>query len=285
MAKIVFPATNRVHQARQQLLFDELSKSFEVLIADGEDFGKDLDKIKPDLVLIRGDRYEQLPLATTALYKGYRIAHIEGGDLSGVVDNKVRHAITQLADIHFATNKESYARLISMGTDPDMTFNFGSLDVEYANEVNQREEIMPVNEYAVYCFHPFPEENGEAIKLKFLDIPVKLIKSNKDYGTQNDGEEYEAGEYIKILRDASILVGNSSSFLKEASIFGTPVVNVGTRQQNRLTPRNVMSVPHNQDAVKMAIDYQLKHGRYKPDMVYFQEGTSVKIANKLKELL
>jgi len=288
MAKIVFPCTNRVHLARQKLLIYELSKDFEVIVSTGEHFEDHLKAEKPDLVLIRGDRMELLPLATQAFYDDVPIAHIEGGDLSGVKDNRVRHAITQLADIHFATNKESYARLIRMGTDPEMTFDYGSLDVEYAKSIGPTilNGKRIYSSSALVCFHPFPEENGYVIKDEFFrGSQLIYIRSNSDYGLQNHGEEYNPENYIRKLADARLLVGNSSSFLKEASIFGTPVVNVGTRQQNRLIPRNVMSVPHNQDAVKMAIDYQLKHGRYRPDMVYYKPDTSKNISKKLCEIL
>jgi UDP-N-acetylglucosamine 2-epimerase len=302
MKTIYFPATNRVHLSRQGLLLDKLREHFNVVVDEvhgglGDMAGRSLYYVnhcfqslsytKPDIVLIRGDRFEMLPIAMLSAYMGITIVHLEGGDLSGVIDNKVRHAITKLADYHFATNKESYARLISMGTDPDRTFNFGSLDVEYAKTIKTTEQdgVWKLDPYALVCFHPTDEENGEAINDEFFGgLKVIRIKSNSDYGNSNGSVEYSAEEYLRKLQGASILVGNSSSFLKEASIFGVPVVNVGTRQANRLTPRNVMTVPHNQDAIKMAVDYQLKHGLYRPDFIYFKENTSANITNVLKNI-
>ena len=144
MKTLLFPVTNRVHKARQQLLIKQLlDDGFDLVVVEApkqnEDsmaflaapyhiwFLEQIEKYDPDRVIIRGDRFEMLPLATSSVYSGVKVAHLEGGDVSGVIDNKVRHAITQLSDIHFATNKYSYRRLINMGTDPDTTFNFGSL--------------------------------------------------------------------------------------------------------------------------------------------------------------
>src|SRR3990167_5278240 len=140
--KICFPQTNRAHQ-RQKLLLDELAKDNEVVIADishvaenetmanvaaayAVEFNKYLEKVKPDLVLIRGDRFEVLPLAMCCAYREIHIAHIEGFDLSGAIDNKVRYAISYLADYHFVTNEDSYKRAVDMGF--KNVWNFGSLD-------------------------------------------------------------------------------------------------------------------------------------------------------------
>jgi len=303
MKKILFPATNRVHIARQKLLLEELKKHFEVIVTLGPPhdpktpmnvmatiydrwFLSEIAVHKPDLVLIRGDRFEMLPLAMSAVYSGVKVAHIEGGDQSGVIDNKVRHAVTQLSDYHFATNKESYARLIRMGSDPDTTFDFGSLDVEYANSLKLEKPILAP--YVVVSFHPFPEEDGKLVQAAIKQIPsthsVKTIGSNADYGMEYKGESYTSEEYLALIKYADLLIGNSSSFLKEASVFGTPVVDVGTRQQNRLKPQNVLSVPYEKDSIIAAIKLQI--GRVVPSSdVYLKPDTSYNITMKLLDLI
>src|SRR5919198_5035025 len=90
----------------------------------------------PDIVLICGDRFEQLAIAMTAAYLNKTIAHIEGGDVSGSIDESVRHAITKLAHIHFVTNGDAERRVLAMGEDPAYVFNTGSLDVELASRVS-----------------------------------------------------------------------------------------------------------------------------------------------------
>lgn len=292
MKRILFPTTNRVHLARQKLLLDELKKYFEVIVWENKFEGNlhtlmnyfqtEIHFGNYDLVLIRGDRYEMLPLAMLSAYKGIKIAHIEGGDLSGAIDNKVRHAITALSDIHFATNKESFARLIQMGTDPDLTFNFGSLDVEYAKTI----PISERQEYVVMCFHPMPGEDPtllENIIREEYTGDLRVIKSNKDNG-QYGTEEYSPEDYLKLISGATFLIGNSSSFLKEASIYGVPVIDIGSRQQNRLKPHNVVSVPFDKESIKMAILQQ----RYKdrmPSEIYYKPNTSQRICEKIKEFL
>ncbi len=303
MKKILFPCTNRVHLARQKLLIDELKKHFEVDIVEyptkynfilnniadiSNQFRKVLGRNEYDLALIRGDRYEMLPIAMLCAYKGIKIAHIEGGDLSGAIDNKVRYSITALSDIHFATNKESYRRLISMGTDPDLTFNFGSLDVEYVKELEKTNRWHYMGEpFLLICHHPMPGENTEIIE-KIIEEEfggkMIIIKTNSDNGKSYGKEEYSSEEYIGILANAKVAVGNSSSFLKEASILGTPVVNIGKRQQNRLTSHNVLSVPFEENKIRNAIRLQLQSEKI-PSEIYYKKGTSKNITKELIKFL
>lgn len=296
--KVGFLASNRVHLARQQILLRELRKYFEVCIFEYKSEYNDIVnttiditckfrdwviEAKPDLMIFRGDRFEVLGPAIITTYFGIRIAHIEGGDKSGAIDNRVRNAITALSDIHFATNKESYSRLIAMGTDPDWTFNYGSLDVEYAKSI----KTFTFGEYIVICQHPMPGEDPAVIEKIVKDEfkgKVYTIKSNSDNGTPYGNDQYTAENYIKLIGEAKCLVGNSSSFLKEASIFGTPVVNIGERQRNRLRSENVKDVPFDSYQILHTLRMQL-NAKYKPSTVYYQESTSLKIVNKIKEFL
>jgi GDP/UDP-N,N'-diacetylbacillosamine 2-epimerase (hydrolysing) len=298
--RILFPATNRVHIARQRLLLDRLQKHFDVDVVEyptkynyilnnvadiANYFRKVLGRNQYDLVLLRGDRYEVLPIAMMAAYKGIKIAHIEGGDLSGAVDNKVRYAITALADIHFATNKDSHKRLLNMGTDPDRTFDFGSLDVEYA--LSLMKEVTESKPYVVMCHHAMKGEDPaliEQIVREEFDGEVYVIKSNSDNGKPYGIEEFEPEKYIELISEATCLVGNSSSFLKEASVFGTPVVNIGSRQENRLMPGNVKSVAFDEEQIRQTLRIQLRANRH-PSKLYYQADTSKRITQKLWQIM
>src|SRR3990167_2689556 len=283
--KICFPTTNRVHLSRQKLLLEELAKDNEVVIADishvaenetmanvaaayAIEFNKYLERTKPDCVLIRGDRAEILPLAMPSVYREIPIAHIEAGDLSGTWDNKIRFSISHLADIHFATNTEAEERLRIM--DFKNVWNFGSLDCEYAIAVNgARTTKKP---YLVVLYHPVPNERPEAI-LEALgpfknDYDLIGIKSNHDYGKQLYSEEFSPDEFIRLLRGAKCLIGNSSAGIKEAGVLGTPVVNIGERQANRLRPKNVRDCKCETEDIQDAIKYQLEH-RYAMDFIYY----------------
>lgn len=299
MKKICFPATARPHLARQKLLLDELKKHFEVSIFEPTtkpgtmsifaimcaiEFNNYLARNEFDAVLIRGDRYEMLGLAMVSAYRGIPIVHLEGGDLSGAIDNKVRHAITDLADYHFATNEEAHSRLINMGVSVDRVWNFGSLDVEYAKSVEPKK--VRLGDYILVAYHPIEDEDEDLVKraLEYFLLPKVSVISNRDYGREYGEEQYTSEDYINLMHYASCLVGNSSSFLKEASILGVPVVLVGDRQKKRLLPKNVLNVPCKEKEIVGAIEYQMKR-KFEADTIYYKPETSKKVAEKLKEVL
>lgn len=306
--KILFPATSRVHEARQSLLLEELKKHFDVKVSKYTPLGKDMAEkaddtssfflnelrtFEPDLLLIRGDRYEVLPIAMLGAYMGIPIAHIEGGDLSSVIDGKVRHSISHLADYHFPTNQDAHERLIRMGIPMDRIFNYGSLDVEFALSV--KPERMREHPYILVAYHPIPGENPENLdkalapfslgryeKQRYL---IVRISSNSDYGKKYGAREYSPEEYINLLSHASCAVGNSSSLFKEASVFGTPVVNIGSRQAGRLRTKNIIDVPCESEKIRRGIEYQLGNNTYQADGTYYQPYIAQRIAQKLKEIL
>jgi UDP-N-acetylglucosamine 2-epimerase len=302
MKKITFIATNRVHLSRQNILINELRNYFEVdifqpkeqngsmsanAILYGVEFNNYLSKNKCDYVLARGDRYEVLPCVMVAAYKGIPIIHIEGGDLSGVIDNKVRHAITKLADYHFCTNEESHTRLVNMGVPLDRIWNFGSLDVEFASKVKPKR--LKDKDYILVAYHPINGEDetqlDNALKLfDTVDYGIIKIGSNKDSGKEYGEETYSPEDYINLMRYATVCVGNSSSLLKEASILGVPVVLIGDRQTKRLKPKNVIDVPCETERIELAISFQLSN-KYKPDHVYYKKNTSKNICSQLRKIL
>ena len=238
-----------------------------------------------DAIILRGDRYEMLGLGMVSAYKGFKIIHIEGGDLSGdVIDSKVRHAITHLSDFHFATNKESHQRLIAMGVQPDKAFNFGSLDTEYASKVKPRK--IKKEPYILVAYHPLENEDEKELDeaLKTFKCAIIRIGSNKDAGRTYGTEEFSPEDYINLMRGAKVLVGNSSSLIKEASILGKGVVLVGDRQSRRFMPHNVVQVPCEADNILKAILYQMQN-KYKKDLVYYKPNTSKNICKRLQKEL
>lgn len=298
MKRIVFPATNRVHLARQKLLLDELRKHFIVDIFEPQtpmeggmsvfsilcavEFNNFLSKNQYDCVLIRGDRYEMLPLAMVSAYRGIPIAHIEGGDLSSVIDNRVRHAITHLADYHFVTNEESHVRLLHMGVPIGRVWNFGSLDVEFAAKVKKKR--LRNDNYILCAYHAIEGEDESQVTSALEGLPVVGIRGNKDYGKEYGTESYSPEDYVNLMRGAMVCVGNSSSLLKEASVLGVNVVLVGERQNKRLTPRNVLRVPCDQLHIENGINFQLKNPPT-TDTIYYKKHTSKNIAKQLHDLL
>jgi UDP-hydrolysing UDP-N-acetyl-D-glucosamine 2-epimerase len=277
------------------------------------EFTNGLHAIDPDIVIICGDRFEQLAIAMAAAYLNLTVAHIEGGDVSGSIDESVRHAITKLAHIHFVTNEDARRRVLAMGEDPRYVFNTGSLDVELTARVDTVIANDRVNSHGVghaidisqpflmVIQHPVTSErdNREHLETTLravarLDMPTLWFWPNPDAGTAEMAESLRhfreqhgaatekmrfitnvpADEFVAMLRQAACLIGNSSAGIKECSFLGTPVVNIGGRQQGRLVSTHVVHAGYESDAICSAVAAQLRHGRYPPSHIYYRPDAS-----------
>ncbi len=286
------------------------------------EFANSLYKLNPDLVLIRGDRFEQLAIAMVAAFLNKTIAHIEGGDVTGTIDESVRHAITKLAHIHFVTNADARRRVIQMGENPRLVFNVGSPDVEFASLVSKGLDGRAINAaglgiridvdkpFLMVMLHPVTTEKDNRryteLTLKTVDeinMPTVWFWPNSDAGTNEIAKAIrvyrEHGQlksnkihfvtdilpedFIALLRRARVLVGNSSTGIKECSYLGVPVVNLGSRQQHRLRGPNVVDVGYEPAAIRKAVQKQLAHGPYPSSDIYFKPNTSKKIVEVLSK--
>ena len=287
------------------------------------EFSNSLYKLNPDIVLIRGDRFEQLALAMVAAYLNKTVAHIEGGDLTGTIDESVRHAITKLSHVHFVTNEDARKRVIQMGENPRMVFNVGSPDVEFAALVDKKNDGRAVNKsgmgfeidvnkpFLMVMQHPVTTEKNnrknfeETLKaIDSLNLPTVFFWPNSDAGTNEISKAIRVyrehgklknkkirfvtdllpDDFIALLRRASVMIGNSSSGIKESSYLGVPVVNIGTRQANRLRAENVADAGYKAEVIKKAIQNQLAHGPYKKSDLYYRAGSSRKIVEVLSKI-
>ena len=303
MKRIVFPATARPHLARQKLLLEELRKEFEVDVWEptvlnqgglstfsilcSVEFNNFLAGNHYDAVLIRADRFELLQLAALCSYRGIPIIHIEGGCESGqnVIDSKVRHSITQLADVHLVTDEEAKRKVIYLGANPDKVFNVGSLDVSFAKRVVPQRIVE--EDYILFLHHAIPGEDTKVVHDAIKDLGYKIVgvKSNQDYQASLMHEEYAPEDFVSLMYYAKCMVGNSSALCKETSILGTPGVLTGRRQDGRVVGHNVLRVPHDQREIQEAVKYQIGHGRYKPDKVYYKKNTEKLITRIIKKQL
>ena len=287
------------------------------------EFTNGIDAVDPDVVVIAGDRFEQLAITMAAAYLNKTIAHIEGGDVSGSIDESVRHAITKLAHIHFVTNDDAHRRVLAMGEDPRYVFNTGSLDVERAAQIETVLTSERVNAHGVgrdidvtkpflmVIQHPV---TTEADNRRHLETTLRAVGAvglqtiwfwpNPDAGTaemaetiRHFREHHEAAtenmrfitnvpgdEFLAMLKATACLVGNSSAGIKEGSFLGTPVVNVGGRQLGRLAADNVVHVGYDGKAIGAAIDRQLRHGRYPSSDIYYRADASQQITDRLVDL-
>jgi UDP-hydrolysing UDP-N-acetyl-D-glucosamine 2-epimerase len=276
----------------------------------------------PDIVVICGDRFEQLAITMAAAYLNKTIAHIEGGDLSGSIDESVRHAITKLAHVHFVTNEDARRRVLAMGEDPKYVFNTGSLDVEMASHVaapisgdaingyGVGHEIDVTRPFVIVIQHPVttepenrPHLDETLAAVAALDLPAIWIWPNPDAGTgemadrlrhfrekQGDARKMRfitdvpVNEFIALLKMTACVVGNSSAGIKECSYLGTPVVDIGARQQGRLHAENVVHAAYERGAILEAVRRQIGHGPYAPSHIYYREAASQSMVDILSSV-
>jgi UDP-hydrolysing UDP-N-acetyl-D-glucosamine 2-epimerase len=279
----------------------------------------ELHKFAPAIVVICGDRFEQLAIAMAAAYLNITIAHIEGGDVTGSIDESVRHAVTKLSHLHFVTNDDAKRRVLAMGEDPACVFNTGSLDVELAahtkdtkvnpdklNEFGVGHPIDYTKPFLMVVQHPVTTErhNREHLETTLRAVASHGLQTiwfwpNADAGTDEMAgtlrhirEQHTsltskmhfitnvpAEDFIALLSTTSCLIGNSSAGIKECSYLGTPVVNIGARQQGRLSDAHVAHVDYDEASIKTAIADQLAHGRYPASTIYFKPDASESIVD------
>lgn len=286
------------------------------------EFASEFHRLKPDVVLLIGDRYEALAAAIAAAYMNITLVHVQGGEVSGSIDESARHAISKFAHFHFPSTRRSADYLIRMGERPDTILGIGcpssdiaaALDTRLTPEtVNSRGagiELDVTKPYLLVVFHPTTTEYGGERQqmetllevLEELRVQTLLLWPNIDAGsdhiskvirvfrTMHDAEwirtltNFTPEDYLKVLANTACAVGNSSSFVRDAGYFGTPVVLVGNRQSGREADEHAMRVPVEKEAIVSAIQRQLTHGRYAPSSLYGDGHVAGRIAAGLEGL-
>ena len=245
----------------------------------------------PDLVLLCADRYETMAAAVAVSVNNIPIAHIQGGELSGTIDEVLRHSITKLSHIHFPATELSKNRIIQMGENPEFVFNVGCPAIDYikSNPYLTRQQMKDDSffaslgldfdkEYVLLLQHPvttlsedFTEtlEAVQEIGLQTIMIYPNpdagcddIVKAERDFSNKYGADSVIVGKYknidfdkyLNLLKYCRALVGNSSSGIREAYAFNVPVVNIGTRQQNRERSSNVVDASCNREDIKKAYD-------------------------------
>lgn len=271
--------------------------------------------LKPSIILLLGDRGEMLAAATAALYFNIPVVHIHGGELSGTVDESIRHAISKLSHFHFVATHKSRERLIRMGEKSNTVVVSGApglddilnADVPSIDVLRRSLKIKSRDRLLAVVFHPVVQDAEHAGKqmdvlLKGLpnDVQVIILAPNADAGTNNikrtiiDYCEKNSNAmmishlsrnmYLSLLSHCSVLIGNSSSGIIEAASFGTPVVNVGSRQANRERNENTFDVEVNTMAISNRIDDALVLPKLSHKNVYGDGKSGARITEMLLEL-
>lgn len=278
---------------------------------------------RPDLVVVHGDRFEALAAATAASLMNIFVAHIQGGEVTGTIDEHLRHAITKLSHLHFPSTEEAKQRIIKMGEHPDRVHAVGcpasdlllrvpkltSAQLKkaifpYAKKADWRKKFSP--DFFLFIYHPVTTEFDtaeeklsevltalESFKQSLIMLwpnidagSEKLVDRLKEFEREHDGRvgifpNFPFEIYANIVRHTRVMIGNSSSGVREACYFGTPVVNVGTRQEGRERARNVIDAGYDTDEIVRAIQKQLGAGRYSPQYLYGEGNSGKRIADVL----
>ncbi|QCX32363.1 UDP-N-acetylglucosamine 2-epimerase (hydrolyzing) [Caloramator sp. E03] len=280
------------------------------------------DRLKPDILLILGDRYETFIAATCAMMMNIPIAHMNGGESTeGAVDEQIRHAITKMAHIHFAGAEYYRERIIKMGEEEWRVFNVGQAGIENIMRMelldkSELEEELNVNLDKLtflITYHPVTLEVENTVEQ--IDNLLKTIQKfdanyiftypNADFGSKiiidkinefvkNQRNAYifhSLGQkkYLSLIKNCDLVIGNSSSGIIETPIFKKPVINIGNRQKGRLRCGNVIDCNYSVIEIQNAINIALYDDKFKKNLDYvnniFGDGTtSIKIVEKLKSI-
>ncbi len=282
---------------------------------------KKIEKIKPDIIFIQGDRAEMLGAAIVGTYLGIPVVHSHGGEVTSTVDEIARHAITKLSHIHLSSTLKSAERIVKMGEDPWRVFPVGApgLDGILSKKLFDRKKIaqkynLDISRPILLILqHPVTAEMKEAGKqMKIIMEAVKELgfQSIVIYPSSDPGarkmigiiKKYRKYPFIKIYKNilhndylglmsvASALIGNSSSGIIEAPSFHLPAINIGARQEGREKSKNVIDVGYDKSQIKKAIRKAIYDKEFKKKVKKcknpYGDGEAgkriVKILNKIK---
>jgi UDP-hydrolysing UDP-N-acetyl-D-glucosamine 2-epimerase len=268
--------------------------------------------LSPDVVVTVADRFETIATAIAASYMNIPVAHTQGGEVSGSIDESVRHAVTKLAHLHFPATGLSARRLLAMGEDPATVFNVGcpSVDLVAQTDLGLPSDALahfggvgsaidPDKPYVLMMQHPVTTEYGHGLEqieatleaVKSLEMQALVFWPNIDAGSAQVSKGLrlfrERGDdhgfhffrnlppevFIKVMAHCACMVGNSSAALREGAYLGVPAVTVGSRQQDRETGANVARTSHDPAEIAAVMREQIAHGPYEPDHL-FGDGTA-----------
>ncbi len=285
-----------------------------------------LDNLKPDYLVIVGDRFEMMAVTIAAAYMNIKVAHTMGGEVTGTIDESIRHAITKFAHLHFPANEDARQRIIRMGEDERFVFNVGCPRVDLVRETLENESQVALKElfqlhrgvglpfdlsqpYLLVSQHPVTTEfgnNRDQIEqtlavLDTLKMPTIMLWPNIDAGSDDISKgirtfrEHKQPEwlyifknlptnlYIHLMNTTACLLGNSSSGIREGAYIGTPVVNIGTRQNARMRKDNVVDTGYSAAEIMAGVKRQLAHGKYPKSDLYGDGHAGVRIAQILAD--
>lgn len=282
--------------------------------------------LEPDVVVSIADRFETIATSIAASYQNIPLAHIQGGEVTGNIDEKVRHANTKLADIHLVASEDAGERVVKMGEDPAYVINTGCPSMDLAKEVLENPDLDfdPIGKYGgvgdigdwknegyiVVMQHPVTTEYSDSrahveATLKAVDalnMPTFWFWPNVDAGADGTStgirayreqqkptnirffKNMEPHDFLRLIKNAKVLIGNSSVGIRESSFLGIPVVNIGSRQHGRQRAKSVIDCEYVQEDIEAAIKKHIAHGHYDSEFIYGDGEAGQKIADTLASI-
>ena len=284
------------------------------------DLSTQFENLRPDVVLTVADRFETIATAIAASYMNIPVAHTQGGEVTGSIDESVRHAVTKLAHVHFPATEQAADYLLRMGEEPGRVHLTGcpaidliaNLDLSLPGDLFESNRgvgaKLDTNQpYLVVLQHPVTTEFGQGFEqiqetlaaVLALDVQTAWLWPNVDAGSDDiskglrlhrervgDGKlhfyrNFSPEDYARLIANAACLIGNSSSGLREGAFLGTPTVNIGTRQADREHGPNVIHADHNRTDIEAKARTQIAHGLYGRSAMFGEGDAGQKIANIL----
>jgi len=278
--------------------------------------------LSPDIVFTIGDRYESLATAIAASYSNIYLCHLQGGELSGSIDDKVRHAVTKLSNLHLVATERSKKIVKIMGENPKDVFNVGCPSIDLIKKINFKEK-PDLSKYAYGVGHKMDLSSPYFVVLlhpvttnylKNLHLIKEVLKSVENLKTQifwlwpnNDAganfitkkirsfrennkdvkinffTNLETEDYLKLIKNCKCLIGNSSSGIRESAFLKIPTVNIGDRQNRREKGNNVIDVDINSEKILKAIK-TISQRRIKKSKLYGDGNSTKKIIKILSSI-
>ncbi len=248
-------------------------------------FSSYIKNLAPHLIVVHGDRVEALAGAICGSLNNIRVAHIEGGEVSGTIDELIRHSVSKMSHIHYVSNEAAKNRLIQMGELESSIYTIGSPDIDIMFSDNlpdlslvKRYYEIDFDSFAIVMFHPVTTEFNDMAKYAKQFVDALLLKSNKDnyvviypnndMGSKSIFNEFERFKnnkrfkvfpslrfeyFLSLLKSATYIIGNSSAGIREAPYYGVPTVNIGSRQNNRSNLAHIINVDYSSTSIDTGI--------------------------------
>lgn len=263
-----------------------------------------VENIKPDMIIVHGDRIEALAGAVVGALHNILVGHIEGGEISGTIDESIRHAVSKFSHLHFVCNEDAKNRLKQLGEDENQIYVIGSPDIDVMLSSNlpaiddvKNHYNIPYDKYAILMYHPVTTEY-DRLSINIKTVVDSVIASEKNYVVvypNNDlGFEIILNEYqrfnnndrfkifpslrfeyfLTLLKNTEFIIGNSSAGIREAGIYGISAIDIGTRQSGRYNLKTSKNIQHVDEKFKSILNAIYNADKYKTTEFLFGQGNS-----------